>query len=1069
MNPSNRQGLKPSKQHWKIPVVTCIVLFAGSVFAMAGEHSETVAAQALQQITVTGAVTDEAGETMPGVNILIKGTTVGVVTDAGGKFSIPVPNRDAVLVFSFIGYVSREMEVGDNRDLQVTLVEDTQQLEEVVVVGYGVQKKRLVTGATVQVKGEQIAALNTVNTLGALQGQTPGVNITKVNGKPGEGFHVVIRGLGTIGDARPLFIIDGVVGADINVLNTTDIESVDVLKDAASAAIYGARAANGVIMVTTKQGRPGKAVVQYDGYLGLQNIYKKAPLLNAKEYAFIMNEANMSDGKPLWDFASLVPNWDQIQAGTWNGTNWLEEMMNKDAPIQNHALNITGGTDRSVYSLGLGYTTQDGTIGGKNIESNYQRFTVRINTEHTLFKHKDFDLLKAGENLTFAYTQKRGLDIGTDDIYWNDINNALKANPFQPAYNDDGSYHGAIAWYPEEMNPIADLYYGRSQSATGDYYLKGNVYMTLQPVKNLIYRMSFGATYSAGRRRAYSPSFYLDRLHFKDSEEDQVSASMYMGLSWLFENTISYDFRLMTNHHFNVLAGTSAERWGLGESMDGSNTGSIFTDFDHAWLSNTKRIDPARTYVSGGPWGKGGLLSYFGRINYNFKERYMASAVMRTDGSSNFAKGHRWGVFPSVSAGWDISREAFMEPANSWLNQLKVRASWGQNGNQSIPNFQYLSTISFDGVDYFFGTDKKTKTTGAYPDILANPDVTWETSEQTDIGLDASFLKNRLSFVFDWYNKLTKDWLVRAPVLDTYGTGAPYVNGGDVRNRGIEVSVGWNDHIRDFRYGVRANLSKNVNKVLRIANEEGIIYGPIGVLSEGTEELFRAQVGYPIGYFIGYQTSGIFQNEKDVLDYVRDGQRIQPDARPGDLRYIDQNGDGKITPEDRVMMGNPHPDMTFGLALNAEWKGFDLSVMTNGMLGYQIAKSYRSFASYPRQNYTRDILGYWHGEGTSNTIPRLTSGTHIDWQYISERFIENGDYWRISNITFGYDFKRIMKNVPISQLRLYVAVQNLYTLTGYSGMDPEIGYGGEEDWASSIDLGYYPSPRTVMVGVSIKF
>ena len=1071
MNQLNRhQCFESFKHKWTIFFKTCISLWMISNFVIAGNNPGNTITLEVQQIAVTGVVTDESGEAMPGVNILIKGSTVGVVTDTNGKFSIQIPNRDAILVFSFIGYVNKEIPVGDSNNFQITLVEDIQQFDEVVVIGYGVLKKKLITGATLQVKGEQIAALNTVNTLGALQGQTPGVNITKVNGKPGEGFHVVVRGLGTIGDSRPLYIIDGVVGADINVLNPTDIESIDILKDAASAAIYGARAANGVILVTTKQGRSGKAVVQYDGYVGVQNIYKKAQLLNAKEYAFIMNEANMSDGRPLWDFASLVPNWSKIQDDTWEGTNWLEEMMNKDAPIQNHALNITGGTDRSVYSLGLGYTAQDGIIGGKNIESKYQRFTTRINTEHTLFKYKDFDLLKVGENLTFAYTKKRGLDIGTDDIYWNDINNALKANPFQPAYHDDGSFHGAVPWYPEEMNPMADLYYGRSLSTNNDYYLKGNVYMTLQPIKNLIYRMSFSTTYSAGNRRGYSPSFYLDPLHFRDAEEDQVSTDMYMGLSWLFENTLSYDFQLFSAHHFNVLTGMSAERWGLGESMYGVNTGSIFTDFEHAYLGNTKKIDPARTGVGGNPWGKGGILSYFGRINYDYRERYMASIVLRSDGSSNFAKGHRWGIFPSVSAGWDISRESFMESTNSWLNQLKIRASWGQNGNQSIPNFQYLSTISFNGVEYFFGTNKTDKTTGAYPDILANPNVTWETSEQTDIGLDASFLKHRLTFVFDWYNKLTKDWLVRAPILDTYGTGAPYINGGDVRNRGIEVSIGWNDNIGGLRYGVRANISKNVNKVLRIANEEGIIYGPGGILSEGTDELFRAQVGYPIGYFVGYKTNGIFQNEREVQEYVnKDGQKVLPEARPGDLRYIDENGDGKITPDDRVKLGNPHPDMTFGFSFNADWKGFDLSVMTNGMLGFQIAKSYRSFASMPRQNYTRDIFGYWHGEGTSNTIPRLTSGTHIDWQYISERFIENGDYLRISNITFGYDFKRIMKNIPISQLRLYLAVQNLYTFTNYSGMDPEIGYGGDEDWASGIDLGYYPSPRTVMVGVSVKF
>jgi len=1052
-----------------IPLIMLLLLLTEISFASNKVTVNKVFDIQQDKITVSGIVTDASGEALPGVNIAAKGFATGVITDNNGKYTITLTKSMTTLLFSYVGFASREININGRTVIDVIMDENIQNIDEVVVIGYGTQKKKLITGATVQVKGEDISKLNTVNTLGALQGQTPGVNITKWNGKPGESFKVIIRGLGTIGDSQPLFIIDGIAG-DIDVLNVDDIESVDVLKDAASAAIYGARAANGVILVTTKHGRKDNSSVQYSGYVGWQNVYKKAQLLNAKEYAFIMNEANMNDGKPRWDFASLVPDWDRIEDGSWEGTNWLEEMTVNNAPVMNHSVSVTGGTERSTYSIGAGYTAQDGIIGTEKIESRYQRYTTRINTEHLLIKHNDLELLKLGENLTFAYSRRRGLDIGTDDMYWNDINNALKADPFMPAYNEDGSYHGAIPWDAQAMNPLADLDYGRSQSVTNDYNMKGNIFFTLQPIKNLIYKFSFGTTLSAGSRRAYSPSYYLDQLHYRGEEDDQVSASMYAGLSWQLENTLSYDFMINNSHHFNVLGGTSAEKWGYGESIEAVNSNSIFNDFEHAYISNTKKIDPARTYVGGYPWGKGGIMSYFGRINYDYNEKYMSSIVLRADGSSNFAKGRRWGIFPSISAGWDIIKEDFFENNREYVNQLKIRVSWGQNGNQSIPAFQYLSTISFDGVDYFFGTDKTYKTTGAYPDILANPDLTWETSEQTDIGLDARFLQYRLSFVFDWYNKLTKDWLVRAPILDTYGTGAPYINGGDVRNRGIEAGLGWNDKIGDFHYSINANMSQNTNKVMRIANEEGIIYGPSGILSEGTAELYRAQVGYPIGYFVGYKAEGIFQNELEVQEYVHtDGKMIQPEAVPGNIRYADLNNDGKITPEDRTMLGNPHPKFIGGFSWNIEWKGIDLSMMSNGMLGFQIAKSYRSFADLPRQNYTKDILDRWHGEGTSNTIPKLTSGTHIDWEYISGRFIENGDYWRISNITLGFDLKKFLTSLPLTQCRVYLTVQNPFTFTGYSGMDPEIGYGGNSDWASSIDLGFYPSPRTLMTGVNVKF
>ena len=1030
-------------------------------FASASNSRISLSSESIMQsgITVTGTVVDTEGLTMPGVNIIVKGTTTGVITDIDGNFRISVPDKNSVLVFSFVGYTAQDIVVGNQTNIKVTLQADALELEDVVVVGYGVQKKKLVTGATSQVKGEDITKLNTVNALGALASQTPGVNITQSSGMPGEGFKVTIRGLGTTGSASPLYIIDGMPGGDINNLNPTDIESIDVLKDAASAAIYGSRAANGVILVTTKQGHTGKAEISYDGYYGVQNVYRMPDVLNAQEFAMIMSEARMMDGLPDYDYASLVPDWEAIKNGTWKGTNWLDESRNENAPIQNHALNITGGTEQSVYSIGLAYTNQEGILGAPS-QPEYTRYTARINSEHTLYRKGKLDIIKVGENLTYSYSERNGIAI--DDTWSNDIRNMLHANPFLPNKDENGNYHYAIPWEIREANPIGQMYYANGQNISKSHALQGNIFLTIQPITGLKLKSNFGYTFYADNSRNFTPVYKLASNTFNDN--NSVSQEMTMGGNLMWENTVTYDFKL-DNHSFGVLIGQSIEKHGLGDTLGGSNINSIFDDFKHAYLSNTPTITN-RTSLYGYPWGKEALASFFGRVNYDYANKYMATAVLRIDGSSKFARGHRWGYFPSVSAGWAISEEAFMESAKSWMDFLKIRASWGQNGNQEIDGFQYLSTIAFGGADYTFGPDKSILTPGGYPDILANPDVTWETSEQLDFGLDARFLNNRLGLNFDYYIKDTKDWLLVAPMLDSFGTGAPFVNGGDVRNQGYEISLNWNDHISDFEYSATLNLAHNKNEVTRIANAEGIIHGDPDVLSNQTTEMYRAQVGYPIGYFYGYSTDGVFQSEEQIANYK--GAKLDG-TKPGDVIWVDRDHNGVIDDGDQGMIGDPNPDYNLGLSLTASYKGFDISMTMNGVFGNQIMKSYRSYVDYTRQNYTSDIFGRWHGEGTSNRLPRLTSGTHSNWQYVSDLYMEDGDYFRMQNLTIGYDFKKLFKNLPLKQLRLYVAAQNLFTITGYSGMDPEVGYGGYQNWVSGIDLGFYPSPRTYMVGANIKF
>lgn len=1021
-------------------------------------------------ITVKGVVIDGiTAEPVIGASVLVKGTTNGVITNLDGEFVITTaPN--STLQISFVGYITREVEVNNRTQLNIQLSEDMQSLEEVVVVGYGVQKKKLITGATVQVKGDDIAKLNTVSPIGALQSMAPGVNIVKNSGKPGDGYKVTIRGLGTIGDSSPLYIIDGMIGGDINLLNPSDIESIDILKDAASTAIYGSRAANGVILATTKKGVVGKPVITLDTYVGWQNMYKKPQLLNALEYATIMDEARMNDGLAPYNFAAMVPYWDKIQSGEWKGTNWLDEMTTKDAFQQNYALNISGGTDQSVYSLGLAYTSQEGLLGGGYIDSNYERYSARINSEYILLKNSSHNIITVGENTTFSHVKRTGLDFATGGVYWNDFRGTLGAHPFMPVYDDEGNFHKEMSSWVQGANPIGQMYYNRGNNLDKSYTLRTNFYASVQPIKDLVIRSSFAVNYSGNSYRRYVPVYDLGGIAVVKPGMDTTEQRTSSGLSWIFDNTASYNFSLYDTHNIGLLIGMSAEKWGMGENLSGSNVGSEFDDFKHAYLNNNKIIYADKTSLSGSPWGPGSIASYFGRVNYDYKGTYMATFNMRADGSSKFARGNRWGYFPSVSAGWIVTNEPFMESTRSWMDFFKLRASWGKNGNMNIDSFQYLASINIGGANYFFGDNKLEKEVGSFPSILANPDITWEKSSQFDIGFDATFLNNRLGVNFDFYNKETKDWLVRAPILASYGTGAPYINGGDVRNRGFELALNWNDNIGDFRYGANINMSYNKNKVLRIANSEGIINGPGDVLSGQSAEMYRAQVGYPIGYFYGYKTDGIFQNEAEIKAYTGKNGMIMPDAKPGDVKFVDRNGNGTIDADDRTMIGNPHPDYTMGLSLNASWKGFDISITGNGTFGNEIAQSYRDYAMSALENYTMDIVkDRWHGEGSSNKYPRLTSTPHINWTYVSDIYIQKGDYFRISNLTLGYDFTKLFKSLPFQQIRLYGTVQNLYTFTNYNGFDPEVGYGGGNNWSSGIDLGYYPGARTFIIGANIKF
>lgn len=1014
---------------------------------------------------IKGKVTSaQDNEPLIGATVQVEGTTVGTVTDFDGNYVIEA-NDGQTLVFSYIGFVTKTVKVKGNT-INVKLEEDDQMLEELVVVGYGTMKKKLLTGATTQIKGGDIQKLNTTNPLAAMQGQTPGVNIVSTSGQPGAEMSVTIRGLGTVGNSQPLYLIDG-IGGDITTINPADIERIDVLKDAASAAIYGAQAANGVVLVTTKSGKEGKGKITYDGYVGWQSVARKFDMLNSNEYMTIMDEARLNSGMSPVDWASL--NFIHDANGNVYNTDWIDQAINDGALTTSHSLAFTGGSKTSTYAISGGYTGQDGVIGGADV-SKYRRFNFRVNSEHKMYD----GLVTIGERVSFVWKDRRGMNTG--NIWNNNLRSAFSASPVNPVYDANGDYASTVPsdWNVNDGNPYGNMMMNRFNQTKGGS-LDANVYMEIEPIKNLKFKTVYGISYGTNDYRSYTPKYQFTPQ--SSVSEEKVSQNQGHGMSMVWTNTLQYDFSLKGGHDFSTLIGSEWTRYN-GQGIGGYNDRLIpgFGDWEHAYLTNTNGT--ANKSVTGSPYDETKGMSLFARVGWSWNDRYMVNATFRADESSKFAPGHRWGYFPSVSAGWTITEEDFMESTSSWLDFLKFRASWGQVGNANINCYQYLAPVTTANTNYNFGTDGSQTgwSTGSYPSRLANEKIKWETSEQINIGIDARFLRSRLSFTADWYVKTTKDWLVQAPVLATAGTQGPIINGGDVKNTGIELGLSWNDNIgKDFAYSVGANLSYNHNEVGSIPTEDGIIHGATNHIYSNAEEFYRAENGHPIGYFWGFKTAGIFQNQQEINDWIAAGNGIlQGNVQPGDVKYIDINRDGQINANDKVDLGNGLPKYTFGFNLSLSWKGFDLSANATGAAGFQIAQSYRDPNS-SQGNYSRSILNRWTGEGTSNKIPRVTYNDAGNWLF-SDLYLQDGDYIRLQNLTLGYDFKNLISWKGISKLRLYVQAQNLLTLTKYDGMDPEVGsYNGTtsnndaHSWVSGVDMGYYPHPRTFLVGVNIGF
>ena len=1021
-------------------------------------------------VTVTGTVTSAAdGEPLIGATVLVKNSTVGTATDIDGNYSIKAEIGD-VLQFSYIGFNSREVKV-TGTSLDVALEESNSTLDEVVVVGYGVQKKKLVTGATSQVKGDEIAKMNTTSPLQAMQGQMPGVNISSESGQPGSGMKVNIRGLGTVGNSSPLYLIDGIKG-DISTINPADIESIDVLKDAASAAIYGAQAANGVVLVTTKSGREGKAKVSFDGYFGWQTVARKANMLNAREYMTIMDEQAVNGGGAPYDWSSMTSIYDA--AGNLYDTDWLSEMFHDGAKTQSYTVGVTGGSATSTYAISAGYLNQEGIVGGPKV-SNYSRYNFRVNSDHKLFG----DILEIGEQMSFIY--RKSVGVSTGNQFNNTLRGAFNTSPLAPVYNADGEYNntGNSDWYMYDGNPYGSMMVNNNNKSK-NASLTANAYVQVQPIKNLRIKSVFGVLYGSSEYRSFTP-LYNFSPYVQNLTQTRVNQNMSheLGLTWT--NTASYDWTIK-DHAFNAMIGMEAYQWS--GTYLGANQAFLKEGFDtwpFAFISNGTAASTADGLnATGYPYDKSRRVSYFGRLGWNWREKYMINFTLRNDGSSKFARHHRFGWFPSVSAGWNISSESFMEGTASWLNFLKIRASWGKVGNQEIDNYQYLAPIQIQHTHYFFGEymgqggvynggygTTLENAWGAFPSRLGNLDLTWESSEQTNIGFDARLLDERLAVNFDFYLKNTKNWLVKAPILATAGTDAPFINGGNVKNTGVELSLTWRDVIgNDFSYSIGLNGAWNRNRVGSIPTQDGIIHGNTNELYDNSLEFYRAENGHPIGYFWGYKTAGIFQNQQQINDWIAAGNGVlQSNVQPGDVIYVDADHNGVIDDNDKMDLGNGIPKFTYGLNINLYWRNFDLGIVATGVAGNKIVQSYRNQVN-AKSNYTTRILDRWTGEGTSNSIPRVTDN-NINWQF-SDLYIQDGDFFRISNLTLGYNFAPLINQSWLSNCRLYFQVQNLLTFTKYDGMDPEIGY-GTSSWVSGVDLGFYPRSRTYLFGVNLSF
>lgn len=1015
-----------------------------------------------QSGTITGTVINE-DDNLPliGASVVVKGTSRGTVTDFDGKFSLAASVNE-ILEIIYTGYTTQEVTITSTDPINITLSQNKQLLQDVVIIGYKREIKENVSSAISSIKAENIAKLPVLGLDQAMQGQAAGVQVTQTTGAPGDDIAVRIRGAGTLGNNNPLYIIDGVpTTGNINMFSIGDIESIEILKDGAAASIYGSRAANGVVLITTKKGKSGDPTFTFDTYVGIQQANRLPKLLNSQEYLMLRNEA-INNSNELREPARQIPTYDPSILDTLPDIDWLDQVFDP-APMQRHALSASGGGDNGNFYIQGEYFNQEGVFK----KQGFDKYNLRFNGQ---LGKKRFSI---GNNISFSYTKRDVIGSSGDGAgpgnELSGIRYALIAAPVFNPYYADGSYIPTSAFLSDpnlygdgNANPLAFI--DATDWTIQRYRLFGNVYAEYKFLDNLIFRTNVGTDLLF-----QDESVFKQRLSAAIYDPTSLSRGNVTDRTLIWNNTLDYNVYLdevKRHHQVSLLLGMEA----ISNRVDylGASARNFFsTDPNFRFIDNSLTEEIGDIDASGlaTEWG---LLSWFAQGGYNYRNRYIINASVRRDGSSRFGKKNRYGTFPAVSAAWNISNEPFFDIAP--ISHLKLRASWGQLGNQEIGIYPFSSLVSAGNNVYVFGGQIAT---GTQLQESGNENIRWETTTQTDFGLELSLWEDRLSFQADYYNKLTEDILVRVPLPQTAGDFAPpYINAGTVRNRGFEFGLTYRNKVGELGYSIGANIATVHNEVVSLAGTEPLL-GGFG-LSEGP--ITRTEVGYAMGSFYLYQMEGIFQSQEEI-----DAAPEQSDdTRPGDIRFADLNGDNVIDDKDRAHLGNPFPDFTYGMNLQLTWKGFDLSMLMQGVQGNDVYFLYGNFA-YETQlrgfNSYATLLDRWTPTNTNTDVPRVSVDDRNRNRRISTRFLEDGSYMRIKNLTLGYDLSRIVKIPGISNWRLYVSAQNLLTVTKYTGLDPEIqantndtrGYNVSSDLAVGIDWGTVPAPRVFLFGMNLNF
>ena len=1009
-----------------------------------------------QDITVKGKIIDEKGLSVPGATILIKGTSKSTISDLDGDYEIKAPT-DGTLTVSYVGYKTVQEPINDRTKIDLKLFLTSQDLQEVVVVGYGTQKKSVVTGAISSVKAKDLEDLPITRIEQSLQGRVSGVYIAANSGAPGSSATVRVRGITSLGNNEPLWVIDGVVvdAGGIGFLNQSDIASVEVLKDAASQAIYGARSAAGVILVTTKKGKAGKMSVSYTGFSGFSSPARKLKMLNATEYATLNNESRAAS-----NLAIQFPNPESYGVGT----DWQDAIFNDSAYRFGHDASLSGGNDVSTFFVSFGVIDQEGIVATE--VSSYNRKNIRLNSTHKISK-----LFTFGQ--TLGYSREKNVGFGSNSEYGGVLSSAINLDPTTPLVETDpvianaspytnegvfkdsnGNPYGISKYVAQEMsNPLANI-----QTMLGNYgwadNVVGNAYLELEAMKGLKIRSTVGAKLAYYGYESFTPVYYFNSSN--SNTVNNLTTTSNQGFGWNIENIISYT-KSIENHNFTVLIGHGHYEDNISSGNGVTYKNLPITSYEDASFGYGTPQEDINAYAYEG--SEHVVNSYFSRLNYDFKEKYLVTGIIRRDGSSRFGSNNKYGTFPSFSLGWVISKEGFWKE-NKVVNQLKFRGGYGVTGSDAIGDFKYLSTIG-GGRNYTVGTSGAV-TVGYSPNAPSNPDLKWEETSQLNIGFDARFYQD-FTLSFDLYNKKTSGILQDIELPGYLGsTGNPSANIADILNEGFDLELGYNKKFGEFNISANANVSYLKNEVTYLGNGISFLSGGAGYQAS-TYPLTRTQVGQTVNSFYGFQTDGIFQNQAEVDAYTNtNGDLIQPTASPGDFKWKDNDGDGTITEKDRAFIGSPLPDYTFGFTLNLEYKGFDALIFGQGVTGNKIFQGLRRL-DIANANYQTTALGRWTGEGTSNTYPRLTvNDPNYNFSNPSDFYLEEGDYFRIKTIQVGYSLPNVaIKTVGMTKARIYVTGENLFTFTEYTGYDPEISGG--------IDKGYYPQAKTLMLGLNLQF